>query len=392
MLSSITLYVSILLPVNANSASDQGHTNQFANAFHLKPMQDFPGDTPIEEIHSNDSILQSPLEFYKRYTGSNRPVIIRNLAGDVLSGLENGYEKLKKEGPDVFFRKLFLDGGETYIEAETLKIEVRGGPSEVMTFKQFVKEIDDENRANQLYALVDLVEEDNLLSTLRFPSFVNCKEHRHRPPLLWYSAGGTSSVLHHDDADNILLVLSGKKDVILAHQDDWANMYAHEAPHPGSSPIKQDAVDLDLYPDFANVRLHKGTLEEGDALLIPHSYWHQVVSSVGSSSGPFARRNVALNFWWAHRDDWLWWNPAEQDVFDHLGNLKNYDASRKGNKFKCSPRTVATFDNIRLVDYEDFKERLSRKRIPFVKDRYKYSAYPDLHQGFCPPLWIDDFL
>jgi len=207
---------------------------------------------------------------------------------------------------------------------------------------------------------------------------------------MWYSAGGTSSVLHHDDADNLLLILGGTKQLILAHQDEWENLYADEAPVPGSSPINQIAVDLDYYPDFRHIRFEKATLHEGDALLIPHSFWHQVVSTV-AESGPFARRNVALNFWWAHRDDWLWWNPAEQDVFDELARLKDFDRMRKDQEFECTPRPVATFDNIRLVDWEEFKDKLARKRHPSMKNRYQYAAYPDLQRDFSPALRIDNF-
>ena len=35
---------------------------------------------------------------------------------------------------------------------------------------------------------------------------------------MWFSSGGTKSVLHNDDADNINCILSGKKEFFMAHK------------------------------------------------------------------------------------------------------------------------------------------------------------------------------
>merc|ERR1719186_484603 len=313
--------------------------------------------------------LQDPFKFYAEFTSANKPVIIKHLADVMLPGAGNGYRKFKQVGPDSFFRNAFMDGGDSEIQAEVDKLEDREGPNVGMTFDTFLKEIDDDKRKDELYALVDLHEEEKLLELIHFPQFASCKEHLHQEPVLWYSSGGTSSVLHHDDADNILVVLAGSKRVILAHQEEWKNLYAKHGKPLGTSPVRQEAANLKKFPKFKNVKFIKGTLEEGDGLFIPHSYWHQVVSNVGIS-GATARRNVAINFWWNHKDDWTWWDPLEQDEFSEAANLKDYDQMRRGKEFKCTPRAGDTFDQIRLVNHERFKELLFVKRHPNLSQPY----------------------
>eukprot|EP00913_Durusdinium_trenchii_P011193 g10512.t1 len=48
------------------------------------------------------------------------------------------------------------------------------------------------------------------------------------------------SVLHNDDGENFLMLLDGTKSVMLVHQDDAPNIYAHIAKVRGTSPVRQD--------------------------------------------------------------------------------------------------------------------------------------------------------
>ena len=179
------------------------------------------------------------------------------------------------------------------VQAELHKSEIRGGPSEEMTLKKYLKAID--KRPDELYAVigidqhsplvnVDLAEtskkyfaklvkkaetmkpaeaeilggitintnvpllnnggplmgkeEEKLLSKnqkladkiqsqlpegtdylmardVPIPKMIRCQEILAQSLTLWFSAGGTSSVLHQDDADNLLMMVEGRKDVML---------------------------------------------------------------------------------------------------------------------------------------------------------------------------------
>merc|ERR1711957_155370 len=92
------------------------------------------------------------------------------------------------------------------------------------------------------------------------------------------SGGGTESVLHTDDAENFLMLIDGTKEAMLVHQDEAPNLYAPVSRVGGTSAIRQDYVDMEHFPQFANVTWLYGKLEKGDTLYIPHSYWHQVNS------------------------------------------------------------------------------------------------------------------
>lgn len=63
-----------------------------------------------------------------------------------------------------------------------------------------------------LYLL--LAEDFQLLRSLLCGSFTN----NLRDAVLWFSSGGTKSVLHYDNVDNINCLMSGSKDLFLAHK------------------------------------------------------------------------------------------------------------------------------------------------------------------------------
>merc|ERR1711907_417804 len=89
---------------------------------------------------------------------------------------------------------------------------------------------------------------------------------------------------------------------MLVHQDEAPNLYTSIARVGGTSAVPQDYVDMELFPRFANVTWLHGELGPGDTLYIPHSYWHQVNSR---------DRNLGVNIWWQHREDFRWWDTDE---------------------------------------------------------------------------------
>merc|ERR1719382_1162876 len=72
-------------------------------------------------------------------------------------------------------------------------------------------------------------------------------------------------------------------------------------------------MDMVAFPKFANVSWIRGEISAGDVLYIPHTFWHQVNSF---------DRNLAVNLWWQHAEDWRWWEPR---------NHKEYDVKRFGS-------------------------------------------------------------
>eukprot|EP00930_Biecheleria_cincta_P055597 TRINITY_DN41909_c0_g1_i1.p1 TRINITY_DN41909_c0_g1~~TRINITY_DN41909_c0_g1_i1.p1 ORF type:complete len:395 (-),score=62.26 TRINITY_DN41909_c0_g1_i1:282-1373(-) len=321
---------------------------------HLLSMQENGHKQPVAEL------TEIPLwdDFYQNYVRANRPVVLRGAART-----QPAFEKWT----DEYLLKLW--GSRRQVDAEIKKVEVRGGPTVTYPFSKFLKEIYKEERKDELYAVIGLEDDPKALADVAMPEPARCKEVWPQSVTLWMSAGGTMSVLHNDDGENFLMLIDGYKSVMLVHQDQARNIYAPIAETGGTSPVLQDKVDLVTFPRFANVTWLHGEIGPGDTLFIPHTYWHQV-----NSRG----RNLGINIWWSHRDDWRWWD------------LDRYDAKQFGskrlpsfNEFKesAAKRVNCTripdeqhMDRTKLVDEGRTKEIIRKKREKHVTRRKDRSA------------------
>lgn len=251
---------------------------------HGLPMQEQPGRTEIE-------VLTEPPtwdEFYSNYVRPNKPVVIRGGATG---------QKAFTDWTDEYLVRRW--GSSTDVNAELHKSEVRGGPSRRMSLEKYVEMIYKEENKDSMYAVIPFEDNEEWLQDFHMPSYANCQEIHPQSMTLWFSAGGTRSVLHQDDGENFLMLLDGQKEVFLVHQDSAFNLYAPQATNPGTSAVHHDFVDLKMFPRFGNVTWIHGSLEKGDTLYIPVGYWHQV-NSFG--------RNLGVNFWWGHEGDYTWWS------------------------------------------------------------------------------------
>lgn len=117
--------------------------------------------------------------------------------------------------------------------------------------------------------------------------------------VLWFSNGGTKSVLHFDAIDNINCLISGTKELFMVDKKDKS--YIDIDVRKGSfSQVDVDKVDLYKYPGLAKVPWYHGWMDTGDCLYIPYRWFHQV-----RSYGP---RNLAINIWFSHK---LTFNSAD---------------------------------------------------------------------------------
>jgi len=316
---------------------------------HGLKMQEQSGAFPIEELFT----VPSWEEFYMNYVRRNRPVVLRG---------HGKYMKALERWTDDY---LVQHWGEREIQVELNKTETRGGQTKEMKLRQFVAEMYKESRAQQLYAIVDFDDDARAKADVDMPEPLRCKEVLPQSLTLWWSSGGTSSVLHQDDAENFLMLIDGSKSVMLVHQDEAQNIYAPIAEAGGSSPVHQLSVDLEVFPRFANVKWLSGTLGAGDTLYIPHTYWHQV-NSVG--------RNLGVNLWWGHKEDWKWWRPfntKEYDVkkfgregFPKFESLKE----RSPEKMQCTPLDKQkNLSDVRFMNDGDFKQYLRNQQVKNAK-------------------------
>ena len=122
---------------------------------------------------------------------------------------------------------------------------------------------------------------------------------------MWFSSGGTKSVIHNDDQDNINCVLSGKKRLVMMHprsklvieEKAYGWVVAKEdipAAYGAYSGLNVEAMDLQKYPAWRGVEWYDVQIEQGDCLYIPSAWYHHVQSD--------DERNLAINLWWWRND------------------------------------------------------------------------------------------
>ena len=114
-------------------------------------------------------------------------------------------------------------------------------------------------------------------------------------PRLWIG-NATRVASHYDVADNIAVVVAGRRRFTLFPPDQVKNLYVGPldftlAGQPVSL-VDPDAPDYNRYPLFREAQDHATTVElvSGDAIYIPSPWWHAV-----SALSPV---NMLVNYWW----------------------------------------------------------------------------------------------
>ncbi|XP_033112888.1 lysine-specific demethylase 8-like [Anneissia japonica] len=175
---------------------------------------------------------------------------------------------------------------ETIVTVEGEKKENRESErTEGLTFLEFLTRYKNE----EMYMVESVPESIRKDVVLPAPLQCHVMKDSFSSAMMWFSNGGTSSVLHIDSVDNINCVMAGRKHVVLIDRK-----YADKIPlkHPGNyCGVDVDDVDFDKYPGLLSVEYHHVDLQPGDCLYIPYRWFHQVRSQ---------DRNIAVNIWWNH--------------------------------------------------------------------------------------------
>ncbi|KAK7248526.1 tRNAPhe (7-(3-amino-3-carboxypropyl)wyosine37-C2)-hydroxylase [Aureococcus anophagefferens] len=111
-------------------------------------------------------------------------------------------------------------------------------------------------------------------------------------PVAYVGGGRAATPLHFDPAENLLVVVSGAKDVLLFHPADTPFLYPCGDRNAGSvySTVDAFAPDLAAHPDFARAAPVRLAVRAGDVLYLPCGWWHAVAAA---ADGP----TVSVNFW-----------------------------------------------------------------------------------------------
>ncbi|XP_071511858.1 bifunctional peptidase and arginyl-hydroxylase JMJD5-like [Diadema antillarum] len=154
---------------------------------------------------------------------------------------------------------------------------------------------------------------DPMSTEVSVPPFMTCGTFSQRllEANLWFSSGGTKSLLHRDADNAINCLLFGTKDWIFIHPDHEDKIpIAKEAAegYGGFALLNPDSVDLLTFPKFADIPWTHGNVTAGDCIFLPQGYWHQVRS--------YGSRNMAVSL--------LFSRLREVDLSDCEGTSLSY--------------------------------------------------------------------
>lgn len=320
---------------------------------HLKPLghhrKPLGGVTIIDDF-------PSPTEFYENYVSKSEPFIVKGV-------LEKGQFPAYKLWTDKYLSEKY---GKIDVDVEGGKKEDRKANQYVMPMSKFLQIYNQ----SSIYMVYDIAKE--MKDDITVPISLQCGglQEAIRSVIMWFSSGGTKSVLHNDGLDNINCLLDGSKDLIMFHKKYKKEIEGDHFVHQGAySNVDVESVDMEKFPKLRDLPWYSVNITKGDCLYIPYQWYHQVISHPG--------RNLAVNVWSNHL---RWFNTTDcEETEDKLKpiSLKNFELNGIDNT-----------DREMLIDimFDDL-ESGTISRDEFIIRMKKYSSIEEdndetLHQMF----------
>lgn len=246
--------------------------------------------------------MPRPEVFYEKYSnadkGWGRPVVFRGAAADMKAMLWS----------DDYLRSRYGDASTAGGVEYSLK-ETRAG-GKAMHIKKLRDFLGAYNTAD-IYLVAQVPEE--MKADVEFLPVLTCGGSTNflDTTSMWMGRGGSKSVVHYDDQDNLNCMFDGHKRFIFMHpkyrkkfektknnEFGWVDTDANRSiPGYGSfmGLIDVDQVDLIKYPGWKTVEWSYADLAPGDCIYIPNRWYHQVTAQPG--------RSINVHVWY--------WRPKE---------------------------------------------------------------------------------
>lgn len=267
-----------------------------APAGHLEPFGSWAPGKPIKEWTS----LPSPLEFFEHCQldgGASEPVLMR--------GAAKGMPAMDWTSDEYLLEKF---GGSKIsgVEYDLKETRVGGQVPGMRVLRDFLSKYN----TTDIYMVSQIPKE--MRQDVKFLPFLRCGGYLDFLDVanLWIGRGGSKSVVHYDDQDNINCMFSGRKRFIFMHPKYKREFEAH--PNTAKNRfgwvdadldknvkgygaffgnLDVDRVDLINLPGWSEVEYSYAELEPGDCLYIPYQWYHQV------SAQPTRSINIHMWYW-----------------------------------------------------------------------------------------------
>jgi len=258
-------WVIIFIILNITEASDED-------------AKSFGSIGPFSDLKVTNEHLSSKY-FYDNHVQAKKPLLMRGIAKEF---------KAFGKWSDRFLGGKIVNYDKNYeIYVQRGKKETRSQDSSMMKMSEFLSNY----RGSDLYMVSSVP--DFLKSDVPLPSVLQCGDASNilERTIMWFSDGGTKSVVHIDDWDNILCVLEGSKKVFLVDSFKYKQIadIILDSSDGTYSTIDVDNVDFTKIP---GIWYYKAHLNAGDCIFIPSKFIHQVNSF---------DRNIAVNFWFNYK-------------------------------------------------------------------------------------------
>ena len=160
---------------------------------------------------------------------------------------------------------------------------------------------------------------------------------------MWMGGKGCKSPVHNDYLENLFCVVRGQKTMLLFHPLDSVYMYESrfrkghfEKKKDGSWYIKEtnplrhqewvavdpEAPDHERHPLFRYANPIEVTINEGDMLYLPHSWYHLVKQDVDDEG-----KCIAVNLWFSYDEGEEPWH------YDLFSNMENQTRALLGERY-----------------------------------------------------------
>lgn len=265
----LTICVIILISQRAVGSDDHPRG-------HLQPIGRHR--PPVGTIEERDS-FPTPQEMFEKYVRGSKPVIFRGI-------LEKGMLPAYKLWTDSYLREKH---GSEYVSVEKGKKENRKWDVLNITMSEFL----DKYQKEDIYMVNDASEK--MAEEINMPSMLLCGGFQRvvQNVIMWFSSGGTKSVLHNDGLDNVNCLIDGEKYLVMIDKKLKADVEESGWIMNGQySKVDVEKVDMYQFPRFRDLLWYEVKMQKGDCIFIPFKWYHHVDSKNG--------RNLAINVWIHH--------------------------------------------------------------------------------------------
>eukprot|EP01090_Pellita_catalonica_P006605 TRINITY_DN16884_c0_g1_i1.p1 TRINITY_DN16884_c0_g1~~TRINITY_DN16884_c0_g1_i1.p1 ORF type:complete len:334 (+),score=20.56 TRINITY_DN16884_c0_g1_i1:32-1033(+) len=244
------------------------------------------------------SFFDKPLDFFAKHVRESRPAII--------TGEVNSYTAYNLWS-ESYFRELL---GQDKITVEVSLTDHFGGPDaqtslETMTWTDFLDEYNSPSRKRNYYLAETLLDDFPKIANdvpRNGPSFFpDSSLMRLSRTQLWVGYGGQITPTHHDQYENVLCQIKGKRHVTLFPPFDGAYLYSYA--DSVYTAVDVANPDYQRFPKYHLAHPQTLTLNPGECLFLPAFWWHHIQGEGAS---------IAVNYWFKP------YSPLFSDVWGNI--------------------------------------------------------------------------